>query len=96
MPGRPTAWHIVGQGPAVLIAGAGWVGCFFFVFFFFLSRLSYLSFSNASSFGRRLDRTEILWCLPLQPNGSCQLLPEACSLSTGYPFRRSKSTQELR
>ena len=36
-------WHIVGQGPAVLIAGAG------------------LSFSNASSLGRRLDRTEILW-----------------------------------
>ena len=23
-------WHIVGQGPAVLAAGAGRVGCFFF------------------------------------------------------------------
>ena len=34
-------WHMVGQGPAVLAAGAGWVGCFFF---FFLSRLSYLPY----------------------------------------------------
>ena len=32
-------WHIVGQGPAVLVAGAGWVGCFLCVcvcFFFHL------------------------------------------------------------
>ena len=46
--------HIVGQKPVVLAAGAGWVGCSFFFFFvvlFFLSRLSYLSFSNASSLG---------------------------------------------
>ena len=39
---------MVGQGPAVLAAGAGGVGCFFFFFFFFscffLSRLSYLPF----------------------------------------------------
>ena len=51
---------MVGQGPAVLAAGAGRVGCFlfcffvfiflFFVFVFFLSRLSY-----ASSLGTRLD-----------------------------------------
>ena len=27
-------WHIVGQGPAVLAAGVGWVGCFFFLFVF--------------------------------------------------------------
>ena len=27
-------WHMVGQGPAVLAAGAGWVGYVFFVFFF--------------------------------------------------------------
>ena len=26
-------WHIVGQGPAVLAAGAGQVGCFFLFFF---------------------------------------------------------------
>ena len=25
-------WHIVGQGPAVLVAGAGQVGCFCFLF----------------------------------------------------------------
>ena len=50
MPGRPTT--LVGQGPAVLAAGAGWVGYVFFVFVFFYSILS--SFSNASSVGRRL------------------------------------------
>ena len=33
-------WYMVGQGPAVLAAGAGWVGCFLF----FSSRLSYLLF----------------------------------------------------
>ena len=43
---------MVGQGPAVLAAGAGWVGCFFF-YFFISSILS--SFANASSLGRRLD-----------------------------------------
>ena len=41
-------WHLVGQGPGVLAAGAGRVG-----FFFISSILS--SFSNASSTGRRLD-----------------------------------------
>ena len=45
-------WHMVGQGPVVLVAGAGWVGCFLCVFFI-ASILS--SFSNASSVGRRLD-----------------------------------------
>ena len=35
--------HMVGQGPAVLAAGAGRV-FFFFFFFFFSSRLSYLPF----------------------------------------------------
>ena len=30
-------WHMVGQGPAVLAAGAGWVGCFFFFFFVFFN-----------------------------------------------------------
>ena len=43
--------HIVGQGPAVLAAGAGWVGYMFF-------HLS--SISNVLSFGRRLTMTEIL------------------------------------
>ena len=44
--------HMVGQGPAVLAAGAGRVGFFFFNFFI-SSILS--SMSNASSLGRRLD-----------------------------------------
>ena len=43
---------MVGQGPAVLAAGAGWVDYFIY---FFKSRLSYLPFSNVSSVGRRLN-----------------------------------------
>ena len=39
-------WHMEGQGPAVLAAGAGLVGCFSSILF---------SFSNAPSLGRRLD-----------------------------------------
>ena len=51
---------MVGQGPAVLAAGAGRVGCFcfvccfFFVVVFFISSIL-SSFSNALSFERRLD-----------------------------------------
>ena len=67
--------HIVGQGPAVLAAGAGQVG---YIFFFHLS-----SISNVLSFGRRLNITEILQFHVLKPNGSCQLLPRTSSLSTG-------------
>ena len=44
-------WHMVGQRPAVLAAGAGWVGCF--SIFFILSIMS--SFSKTSSLGRGLD-----------------------------------------
>ena len=44
-------WHMVGQGPAVLAAGVGRVGCFFI---FFISSVLF-SFSNASSLERRLD-----------------------------------------
>ena len=42
--------HIVGHGPAVLAAGAGWVG-----YIFHLSTMS-----NVLSFGRWLNMTEIL------------------------------------
>ena len=45
--------HIVGQGPAVLAAGAGRVGYIFYIF-----HLS--SISNVLSFGRWLNMTEIL------------------------------------
>ena len=72
---------MVGQGPAVLAAGAGRVGCFFFVFFF-SSRLSYLPFLMLYLLGDGWN-TEILWSRPLLRKGSCQLLPEACSVSTG-------------
>ena len=65
--------HIVGQGPAVLAAGAGRVGYIYFS----------SSPSNVLSFGRRLNMTEILWFRLLNPNGSCQLLPRTSSFSTG-------------
>ena len=45
--------HVVGQGPAVLAAGAGRVGYFFYIF-------HQSSNSNVLSFGRRLSMTEIL------------------------------------
>ena len=54
--------HIVGQGPAVLAAGAGRVGYIFYSF-----HLS--SLSNVLTFGRRLNMTEILWFRLLNPNG---------------------------
>ena len=53
MPGRP-ATFAEGQGPAVLIAGAGRVGYIFF-YIFYLS-----SISNVLSFWRRLNMTKIL------------------------------------
>ena len=45
--------YIVGQGPAVLAAGAGRVGYIFYIF-----HLS--SLSNVLSFGRQLNMTKIL------------------------------------
>ena len=68
--------HIVGQGPAVLAAGAGQVDYIFYIFHLF-------SLSDVLSFGRRLNMTEILWFWLLNPNGSCQLLPRMSWLSTG-------------
>ena len=52
MPSILLFWLMVGQWPAVLAPGAGWVAMFY-CFFFNLVYLS--SFSNASSVGRRLD-----------------------------------------
>ena len=47
---------MVGQGPAVLAAGAGRVGCFLYVFIWsILSSFSSALSVNASSFGRWLD-----------------------------------------
>ena len=54
--------HIVVQGPAVLAAGAGRVGCIFYIF-----HLS--SLSNVLPVGRWLNMTEILWFQRLNPNG---------------------------
>ena len=69
---------MVGQGPAVLAVDAGQVGVFLFVFF--ISSIL-ASFSNASSLERRLDILK--YCGLGCTQGSCQLLLEACSLSTG-------------
>ena len=35
--------HMAGQGPAVLAAGAGWVGCFYVFCFFYLVHPIFLS-----------------------------------------------------
>ena len=48
VPGRPTFWMTVGQGPSVLAVGAGWV-----VWTFLLS--SVLSLLFLPLFGRRPD-----------------------------------------
>ena len=87
---------MVGQGHAVLAAGAVRVGCFFFfflfvffffflfVFFFFFSSRILSSFSNASYLGRRPDILK--YCGTGRYNLAVvvsQLLLEACSLSTG-------------
>ena len=68
--------HMVGQGPALLAAGAGRVG--YILYIFHLSPLS-----NVLSFGKRLNMTDILWFRLLNLNGSCQLLPRTSSLSIG-------------
>ena len=49
VPGRPTIWMIVGQGPTALAIGAGGGGCFGH----FHSPVSYLLFLPLS--GRRPD-----------------------------------------
>ena len=46
VPGRPTIWITVGQGPTALAVGAGWGG----LFGHFYSHLSFLS-SFSLSFG---------------------------------------------
>ena len=74
-------WHIVGQGPAVVAAGAGWVGCFLFLFF--LSRLSYLPFFrtcfSVGDLGMqvsvRLSVRQHLPCVSCERNSSYSFLP---------------------
>ena len=51
VPGRPTIWITVGQGPTAFAVGAG--GFFFFFWTFLLS--SILSFLFLPLFGRRPD-----------------------------------------
>ena len=75
--------HTVGQGPAMLAAGAGRVSYIFYIFLYFLYFFYISSLSNVLSFGGRLNMTEILWFRLLNPNGSCQLLPRTSSFSTG-------------
>ena len=60
----------------MLAAGAGRMGCFFVVVFS-------SSLSNASSLGRWLEILKYCGLGRYNPNGSCQLLLEACSLSNG-------------
>ena len=63
-------WVIVGQGPAVLQQMRDGAVFIFFNCYFYLS--SFLSFiSNAPSFGKRTDMSDILWFRLLNRNSSC-------------------------
>ena len=58
VPGRPTIWITVRQGPTARAVGAGVCVFFFFFFFFFFSTFllsSILSFLSLPLFGRRPD-----------------------------------------
>ena len=55
-------WPIVGQGPAVLIAGAGQVGCFYVFFFLFFFHLVYPIFPFQMPHLLGNDRTELKYC----------------------------------
>ena len=61
VPGRPTIWMIVGQGPTVLAVGAGWV-----VWTFLLSTIFYPLFPSLSE----AARYRLRYCLKgsLNPN----------------------------
>ena len=62
---RPTTLAYSRAGPAVLAAGAGWVGCFFFLLLLLLlfsSRLSCLPFLMPRE---TAGYTEIVWYRPL-------------------------------
>ena len=104
VPGRPTIWIIVGQGPIALAVGAGG-GCLdFFTLIYPFSPLSPSLWETA--------RYRLKYCLkgPLNPKqptnqptafsfrffkkGSCQLLAKVCAQSTGKPLRSSNSRKE--
>ena len=78
--GRPTTLAY-GRARACCPCSRCWTGGLFFYIFFISSILS--SFSNASSVGRLLDILKYCGLGRYSPSGSCQLLPEACLLSTG-------------
>ena len=55
VPGRPTIWITVGQGPTALAVGAGW-GCLD-IFFYLVYRFSFLSLSLWETARYRLKYT---------------------------------------
>ena len=73
---------MVGQGPAVLVAGAGQWAVFFFLVLF-SSRLSHFPFLMPHLEGRRLDILKYCGLGSYNQTVVVKLLPEACSLSTG-------------
>ena len=70
VPGRPTIWMIVGQGPAALAVGAGG-GCLD------IFTLLYPFFSLSPSLGRRPARYRLKYCLkgPLNPKQPTNQIP---------------------
>ena len=67
VPGRPTIWITVGQGPTALAVGAGWG-----LFGYFYSHLSFLS-SFSVSLGDGPIKTEILSQRAVKPKTTNQL-----------------------
>ena len=82
VPGRPTIWIIVGQGPIALAVGAGG-GCLdMFTFLYLFSPLSPSLWETA--------RYRLKYCLkgPLNPKSTNQ--PITLSKSISYPSQTSK------
>ena len=97
VPGRPTIWMIVGQGPTAVAVGAGG-GCldiFTLLYLFFPLSPSLLEPGRvAQSVGHLTRKSEVLGSIPdlatyfrfsfrFFKKGSCQLLAKVCARSTG-------------
>ena len=77
VPGRPTFWITVRQGPTAPAVGAGVCVFFFFFFFFFRHFYSHLSFLSSLSFSLwETARYRLKYCLkgPLNPKPTNQLI----------------------
>ena len=88
VPGRPTTWMIVGQGPTALAVGAGG-GCLDI----FCSHLSFLS-SVSLSLGDGPIKTEILSQRAVKPKITNQLNPSRAEIT--FKMRNMSHTSKFR